>query len=55
MHLKNKNDKPLVKALVEALIRELVNQQPYHREMAQQIVNTMIMVIARNIMLQMPE
>ncbi|MGF6845008.1 AraC-like DNA-binding protein [Chitinophaga sp. W3I9] len=53
--LKNKNDKPLVKALVEALIRELVNQQPYHREMAQQIVNTMIMVIARNILLQMPE
>jgi AraC-like DNA-binding protein len=53
--LKNQADKPLVKALIEALIRELVNQQPYHRELAQQIINTLIMVIARNIQLQLPE
>ncbi|MCW3462020.1 AraC family transcriptional regulator [Chitinophaga nivalis] len=53
--LKNKTDKPLVKSLIEALIRELVNQQHYHKELAQQIVNTIIMVVARNMLFQLPE
>lgn len=47
--LRNKSDKILVKSLVEALIREQVNQQHYHRELAQQLVNTIITIVARNI------
>ena len=35
--LKNKNDKPLMKALIEALIRELINQQTYHQEIASRL------------------
>lgn len=53
--LKNKNDKPLVKALVEALVREHINQQVYHRELVQQVVNTIITVVARNISFMVPE
>ena len=53
--LKNKTDKPLMKSLIEALIRELVNQQHYHKALSQQIVNTILMVVARNILLQLPE
>ncbi|NSL89843.1 helix-turn-helix transcriptional regulator [Chitinophaga sp. Mgbs1] len=53
--LKNKTDKPLVKSLVEALIREIINQQHYHRALSQQIVNTLLMVVARNILFQLPE
>ncbi|HVI43469.1 MAG TPA: AraC family transcriptional regulator [Chitinophaga sp.] len=53
--LKNKNDKPLVKSLIEALIREEVNKQHYHKALSQQIVNTILMVVARNILYQLPE
>jgi AraC-like DNA-binding protein len=52
--LQNKNDKPLVRALVEAIIREYVNQHPFHREMVQQLVNTLITIVARNISLGIP-
>lgn len=47
--LKNKSDKLLVRAMVEAIIREHVNQQVYHMELVQQIINTLITVVARNI------
>ncbi|SKA21239.1 AraC-type DNA-binding protein [Chitinophaga eiseniae] len=53
--LKNKSDKPLVKSLIDALIREQVNQQPYHKALSQQIVNTILMIVARNISSQLPE
>ncbi|WP_259014291.1 AraC family transcriptional regulator [Emticicia fluvialis] len=53
--LKNKADKPLVKSLIEALIREYVNQQPYQRELSQQIVNTLLTVVARNVSLASTE
>lgn len=52
--VKNKNDKPLLRSLVEALIREQVNQQQYHKELTQQLVNTIITVVARNIIFQQP-
>lgn len=47
--LKNKTDKPFVKSLVEALIREHVNRQQYHLDLVKQIVNTMITIVARNV------
>jgi AraC-like DNA-binding protein len=53
--LKNKADKPLVKSLIEALIREYINQYPYQRELTQQIVNTLLTIVARNISLSSPE
>ncbi|WP_337044020.1 AraC family transcriptional regulator [Emticicia sp. 17c] len=53
--LKNKADKPLVKSLIEALIREYVNQYPYQRELTQQIVNTLLTIVARNITFTTPE
>ncbi|MBS1606076.1 MAG: helix-turn-helix transcriptional regulator [Bacteroidetes bacterium] len=47
--LHNRNDKPLVAALIDGVIREYVNQQEMHRELVQQIVNTIITIVARNI------
>lgn len=49
------NDKPLVRALFEAIMREYVNQRNFHREILQQIINTIITVVARNISLSLPE
>jgi AraC-like DNA-binding protein len=47
--LHNRNDKPLVAALIDAMIREYINRQEMHREVVQQIVNTIITIVARNI------
>ncbi|HEY9049796.1 MAG TPA: AraC family ligand binding domain-containing protein, partial [Ohtaekwangia sp.] len=52
--VKNRTDKPLVKALIEALIREHVNQQHYHREVVKQLVNTLLTIVARNISMNIP-
>lgn len=53
--LRNKADKPLVKALVEAMLRESVNKDFYNKELIQQLVNTLIVVVARNIARYLPE
>ncbi|WP_134088607.1 helix-turn-helix domain-containing protein [Olivibacter sp. XZL3] len=53
--LKNQTDRSLVGALIEALVREAVNRDLYDREITQQLVNTMIVVVARNIAKYMPE
>lgn len=53
--LNDKNDKPLVRALIEAIIREYINQKDFHQEMVQQLVNTMLTVVARNISQSLPE
>ncbi|WP_118976631.1 AraC family transcriptional regulator [Taibaiella koreensis] len=53
--LKNQSDKTLVRPMVEALIREAVNRDLYDREITQQLVNTMIVVVARNIAKYLPE
>ncbi|WP_276480931.1 AraC family transcriptional regulator [Paraflavitalea pollutisoli] len=52
--LKNTSDKQLVRSLVEAIIREQVNQQAYHLDLVQQLINTMITVVARNITFSTP-
>jgi AraC-like DNA-binding protein len=52
--LRNKSDKLLVRAMVEAVIREQVNQQVYHLELVQQIINTLITIVARNITFTAP-
>jgi AraC-like DNA-binding protein len=47
--LHNPGDKPLVAMLADAMVREYVNQQEFHKEVIQQLVNTLITIVARNI------
>lgn len=47
--LHNAGDKPLVKAITDAIIREHVNLQPFQQEVIQQLVNTLITIVARNV------
>ncbi len=53
--LKNKADKPLINTLVESIIQEKTNQQIYYNKIIEQIVNTMITIVARNIALKLPK
>lgn len=53
--LKNQADKSLVHPLVEAVIREYANKDCYNRELIRYLVNTLIVVVARNIARYMPE
>jgi AraC-like DNA-binding protein len=53
--LKNQSDKGLVRPVVEALIREAINRDIYDREITTQLVNTIIVVVARNIAKYLPE
>jgi AraC-like DNA-binding protein len=53
--LKNQSDKSIVRPLVEAIIREYVNRDLYNKELIQQFVNTMIIIVARNIAKYLPE
>lgn len=52
--LKNVEDKPLVRALVEALVREHLHQGVQQQEVVRQLINTMITIAIRNIMLLSP-
>jgi AraC-like DNA-binding protein len=52
--LKNQSDKALVRPITEAIIREYVNRDLYNKELIQQLVNTLIVVVARNIARYMP-
>lgn len=47
--LKNQTDKLLVRPMVEAIIREYANRDIYNNELIKQLVNTLIIVVARNI------
>ncbi len=49
--LKYVTDKPLVRAMVEALIREHGNQHSFNQEVIQQLINTVLTIAARNITL----
>jgi len=53
--LKNLPDKTLVKPIVEAIIREYVNRDLYNQELVHQLVNTLIIIVARNIAKYLPE
>ncbi|KAA9349087.1 helix-turn-helix domain-containing protein [Larkinella humicola] len=53
--LKNQPDKGLVQPLIEAIVREYENRDLYNKELIQQLVNTLIVVVARNIARYMPE
>ena len=53
--LKNKPDKPLIAALIESIIGEYQHQQLYHSKIIEQIVNAIIIIVARNIALKLPK
>ncbi len=53
--LKNIADKSLVKAIIEALIREHVNRDLYNKELIHQLINTLIVIVTRNIAKYLPE
>lgn len=52
--LRNLTDKTLVKPVSEAIIRESVNRDVYNKEVIQQLVNTLIVIVARNIAKYLP-
>lgn len=52
--LKNVSDKALIRALVEALIRENANPQFQQQEVIKQLINTIIIIASRNILLMPP-
>lgn len=47
--LKNQTDKQLVKPLIEAIGREHMNRDIYNQELIQHLINSRIVVLARNI------
>ena len=53
--LRNKSDKGLVKPLIEAIIREHINRDLYDAELIRQIINTLIIIVARNIAKLLPD
>lgn len=52
--LRNKTDKLLVKPMIEAIIREHINKHLYSKEIIAQLINTIIIVVARNIAMFLP-
>lgn len=52
--LKNQTDKQLVRPMVDAIIREYVNRDLYNKELIEHLVNTLIVVVARNIAKYLP-
>jgi AraC-like DNA-binding protein len=53
--LKYEADRQTVKYLMEIIIREHLNHDLYHKELIAQLVNTLLVVIARNITQAFPE
>lgn len=53
--LKNQVDKPLIASLVANVIREHTNQQLYYSQIIEQLVSTIITIVARNIALKLPK
>lgn len=53
--LKNQSDKQLVRPMVDAIIREYVNRDLYNKELVQQLINTLIVIVARNIAKYLPD
>lgn len=53
--LKNLTDKHLVHPVIEAIIREYNNRDLYNKELIRQLMDTLILVVARNIARTLPE
>lgn len=53
--LKDQGDKALARPLVESIVREYVNRDLYNKELIEQLVNTLILLVARNIAKSFPQ
>lgn len=53
--LRNQTDKQLVKPVIEAIIREHINRDLYDAELIRQLVNTLIIIVTRNIAKFLPD
>ncbi|HEY1164073.1 MAG TPA: AraC family transcriptional regulator [Chitinophaga sp.] len=53
--LRNQLDKTLARPIIEAIAREYVQRDLYNKELVQHLVNTLIVVVARNIAKYLPE
>jgi len=53
--LKNKVDKPFIASLINSILNEQINQQLYYNRISEQIINTIITIVARNIALKLPK
>ncbi|SDK23476.1 AraC-type DNA-binding protein [Catalinimonas alkaloidigena] len=53
--LRHRSDKSLVQPMVEAIYRESIQRDLYNQELEQQLINTLIVVVARNIAKYLPE
>jgi len=53
--LRSQADKQLARMLTEAIRRELTEADIYNKEVMQQLINTLIVVVARNIAKHLPE
>lgn len=53
--LYNVSDRLLARAIIEAVIREHINRDLYNKELIQQLINTLILIIARNVAESLPE
>ncbi|OCA74422.1 hypothetical protein BBI00_08805 [Chryseobacterium arthrosphaerae] len=53
--LYNRSDKYLVKSLVDGIVRECINKSLYSKSLIEQLMNSLILLVARNIALEMPE
>jgi AraC-like DNA-binding protein len=49
--IRNRDDKPLTRALTTAIQQEYEKEHPLQRELVQQLINTLMTVVARNISL----
>jgi len=49
--VRNTQDKPLVRSLTAAILQEHLNNQTLHKELMQQLINTLLTIVARNISL----
>jgi AraC-like DNA-binding protein len=53
--LRDMSDKVLVKALIEGIMKEHINKEPFHQDIVQQIVSTLISIVARMVYINLPK
>ncbi|WP_243854664.1 AraC family transcriptional regulator [Flavobacterium sp. 270] len=53
--LKNEDDKIMIHPLMNAIIKEHTKRGLYHKELLSQYINTLLVIVARNIMMSLPE
>lgn len=53
--IKIQTDKMLIRPIIEALMREAINKDVYHSDVTAQLINTLIIIVARNIAKYLPQ